>query len=92
MLHPSYSELMDIFNDDNSTDNKVTSRYTIVIAAARRARQLINGAEPAEGFEPSDKAVSLAVKEMQHRKIKIKHVNAVEEYSRDDQEFADLPA
>ena len=88
MLHPSYSELMDIFNDDSSSENKVTSRYTIVIAAARRARQLIDGAEPAEGFQPSDKAVSLAVKEMQHRKIKIKHVNAVEEYSRDDREFS----
>ena len=92
MLHPSYSELMDIFNDDTSSDNKVTSRYTIVIAAARRARQLIDGAEPVGGLAPSDKAVSLAVKEMQKRKIKIKHVNAVEEYSRDDQEFADLPA
>ena len=87
MLHPSYSELMDIFNDDEMQDDKVTSRYTIVIAAARRARQLIDGAPPAAGMQPSDKAVSLAVKEMQNRKIKIKHVGAVEEYSRDDREF-----
>ena len=86
MLHPSYSELMDIFND-GETDNKVTSRYTIVIAAARRARQLIDGAPPAYGMQPSDKAVSLAVKEMQNRKIKIKHIGAVEEYSNDDREF-----
>jgi len=78
---------MDIFNDDNESENKITSRYTIVIAAARRARQLINGAEPAAGMPYSDKAVSLAVKEMQNRKIKIKHVGAVEEHSRDDQEF-----
>ena len=87
MLHPSYSELMDIFNDDEGQENKVTSRYTIVIAAARRARQLIDGAPPAAGFAPTDKAVSLAVAEMQNRKIKIKHVGAVEEYSHDDREF-----
>jgi len=88
MLHPSYSELMDIFNnDEGDSNNKVTSRYTIVIAAARRARQLIDGATPAGGLQPSDKAVSLAVREMQNRKIKIKHVGAVEEYSRDDREF-----
>ena len=87
MLHPSYSELMDIFNEDGGQDDKITSRYTIVIAAARRARQLIDGAQPAAGMQPSDKAVSLAVKEMQNRKIKIKHVGAVEEYSRDDREF-----
>jgi DNA-directed RNA polymerase subunit omega len=92
MLHPSYSELMDIFNEDGAAGDKVTSRYTIVIAAARRARQLIDGAAPAAGFEPSDKAVSLAVMEMQNRKIKIKHVNAVEEHSRDDREFADDPS
>jgi len=78
---------MDIFNDDSTTENKITSRYTIVIAAARRARQLIDGARPSGGFEPSDKAVSLAVREMQDRRIKIKHVGAVEEYSTDDREF-----
>ena len=87
MLHPSYSELMDIFNDGGASDNKVTSRYTVVIAAAIRARQLIGGAKPANGMQPSDKAVSLAIKEMQGRKIKIKHIGAVEEYSIDDQEF-----
>ena len=87
MLHPSYSELMDIFNEGGNAGDKITSRYTIVIAAARRARQLIDGAMPAGGLTPSDKAVSLAVKEMQRRKIKIKHVGAVEEHSRDDREF-----
>ena len=81
---------MDIFNEDGNTGDKITSRYTIVIAAARRARQLIDGAKPAAGFAPSDKAVTLAVKEMQNRKIKIRHVDAVEEHSRDDREFVNI--
>ena len=41
MLHPSYSELMNILNEQNEDlDNQITSRYTIVIAAAKRARQI----------------------------------------------------
>lgn len=42
MLHPSYSDLMNIVNSQ-TTDEKpiVTSRYSIVIATAKRARQLI---------------------------------------------------
>ena len=79
MLHPSYSELMDIFNEDNETGNKVSSRYTIVIAAAKRARQLIDGARPAAGMEPSDKAVSLAVDEMRRRKVKIRQMGESQE-------------
>ena len=70
MLQPSYSELMNILNETNEVDSKVTSRYTIVIAAAKRARQLIDGA-PVMVTPTSDKSVSIAVKEMQERKLKI---------------------
>ena len=88
MLHPSYSELMDIFNDDQDSGNKISSRYTIVIAAARRARQLIDGASPAVGMQPSDKAVSLAVSEMRQGKIKIRHAGEAEERgSQEDHEY-----
>ena len=70
MLQPSYSELMTKINQNNQTDDKITSRYTIVIAAAKRARQLIDGAIPL-CYAPTDKPVSIAVKEMYESKLKI---------------------
>lgn len=70
MLRPSYSELMQILNDDSNLDNKITSRYAIVIAAAKRARQLIDGAVP-QAFAETGKAVSVAVMEMYEKLIKI---------------------
>jgi DNA-directed RNA polymerase subunit omega len=70
MLHPSYSELIDVLNSD-SENEQVTSRYTIVIAAAKRARQLVDGAQKVTDFSANDKAVSIAVNEMNEGKIKI---------------------
>ena len=63
MLRPSYSELMEILNQQEGIDMKVNSRYTIVIAAAKRARQIIDGSEPM-ATATSDKAVSLAISEI----------------------------
>lgn len=70
MLTPSYSELMQKINTDKLVDNKITSRYTIVLAVAKRARQIIDGADPLT-YAPTDRAVSIAVKEMGEGKIKI---------------------
>ena len=43
MLHPSYTDLMKVVNQDvEEGDTKiVNSRYSIVLATAKRARQLI---------------------------------------------------
>lgn len=71
MLKPSYAELMDVLNENaDESSNEVTSRYTIVIAAAKRARQLIDGDEPMVA-SPDGKPVSTAVKEIYENKIKI---------------------
>ena len=72
MLRPSYAELMDILNKEGEGAN-VKSRYTIVIAAAKRARQLIDGHAPmiAEEDIPVDKALSIAIEEMREGKIEI---------------------
>jgi DNA-directed RNA polymerase omega subunit len=48
--------------------SKITSRYTIVLAAAKRARQIIDGANPLT-YAPTDRAVSIAVKEMLEGKL-----------------------
>ncbi len=45
MLHPSYSDLMSRINDRND-DITLKSRYSIVIASSKRARQIIDGAVP----------------------------------------------
>ena len=70
MLRPSYTELMNVMNSDSDTDNMITSRYTVVIAAAKRARQIIDGSETMV-YVGMDKAVSTAVKEMYQGKVRI---------------------
>ncbi|MBO5485465.1 MAG: DNA-directed RNA polymerase subunit omega, partial [Eubacterium sp.] len=48
MLHPSYTDLMNIANSEVEQGEQpvVNSRYSIVLAAAKRARLLIDGAQP----------------------------------------------
>ena len=48
MIHPSYVELMKVVNDgvEIGEEPVVNSRYSIVIAAAKRARQIIAGEWP----------------------------------------------
>jgi len=70
MLRPSYSELMDTLNQQEGIDMKVTSRYTIVIAASKRARQIIDGS-PTLCSADSGKAVSIAINEMYEGKLNI---------------------
>jgi len=62
---------MDIINTNELVDSKITSRYTIVLAAAKRARQITSGANPLT-YAPTDRAVSIAVKEMGEGKLNIK--------------------
>ena len=71
MLTPSYSDLMDVIKKDGKVDPRVASRYTIVLAAAKRARQLTEGAEPLT-YAPIDRAVSIAVKELNEGKLHVK--------------------
>ncbi|MFV0504434.1 MAG: DNA-directed RNA polymerase subunit omega [Lachnospirales bacterium] len=68
MLRPSYSELMDVLNNESHLSNTITSRYTIVIAAAKRARQIIDGSEPLTKVY-NHKALSMAVNEMNENKL-----------------------
>ena len=72
MLHPSYTDLMNIANSEVEKGELplVNSRYSIVIASARRARQIIDGAEPLIDME-HPKALSLAVEELHQGKVKI---------------------
>ena len=47
MIHPSYSELIRVVNQGEEDETPVvSSRYSIVLATSKRARQLIAGDEP----------------------------------------------
>ncbi len=72
MLRPSYTDLMRIVNSEigPGEDPVVTSRYSIVHATAKRARQIINGSQPLVDTE-SKKPLSLAVEEFNDSKVKI---------------------
>ena len=71
MLHPSYTDLIEAVNSDVEPGEQpvVQSRYSIVIAASKRARQLIAGDKPlvAGGKKP----LSTAVQELYEQKVKI---------------------
>ncbi|HHU71451.1 MAG TPA: DNA-directed RNA polymerase subunit omega [Clostridiales bacterium] len=72
MLHPSYTDLMKVVNSEVEPGEHpvVNSRYSIVLATAKRARQLIDGAEPLIEVE-SKKPLSTAVEELHEAKVKI---------------------
>ena len=74
MLHPSYSDLMKVVNSEVEPGEApvVNSRYSIVMAASKRARQIIAGEEPLVNTKDKDtKALSIAVEELNQGKIKI---------------------
>lgn len=64
MLHPSYTDLMKTINEEGEGDTPVVnSRYSIVLATAKRARQLIAG-EDAYVDNRGKKPLSIAVEEV----------------------------
>lgn len=72
MLHPSYTDLMRVVNSEVEPGEQpvVNSRYSIVIATARRARQIIDGSTPMVDVA-YPKPLSIAVEEVYRSKVKI---------------------
>jgi DNA-directed RNA polymerase subunit omega len=72
MLHPSYTDLMKVVNSEVEPGEQpvVNSRYSIVIATARRARQIIDGSMPLVDVT-YPKPLSIAVEELYRSKVKI---------------------
>ena len=73
MLHPSYTDLMAVVNSDIEPGEQpiVQSRYSIVLATAKRARQIIAGSEPYVVPKSANKPLSIAVEELYESKVKI---------------------
>lgn len=71
MLHPSYTELMKVINGDSEEEKVISSRYSIVLASAKRARQIIAGDMPLVEEKDGAKPLSTAVEELWEEKVKI---------------------
>ena len=73
MLHPSYTDLIKVVNSGVETGEEpvVNSRYSIVLATAKRARQIISGEDPVIDNASHKKPFSLAVEELYGGKVKI---------------------
>ncbi len=73
MSHPSDSELIKVVNQGAEDDETpvVSSRYSIVLATSKRARQLIAGAEPKVGGTHGKKPLSIAIDELYKGQVKI---------------------
>lgn len=89
MLHPSYSDLINAVNSDVEPGEQpvVQSRYSIVIATAKRARQLISGEEaavPSYGKKP----LSVAIEELHKGKVKIVSEEENETKPADEEDLA----
>lgn len=72
MLHPSYTDLMEVLNSDVEPGEQpvIQSRYSIVLASAKRARELIDGDAPM--IDPDcNKPLSVAVSELYNGKVKV---------------------
>lgn len=72
MLHPSYTELIKIVNSESEDSETplVNSRYSIVLATAKRARQIIDGKQPMS-VPKIYKPLSIAVDELEKGHLRI---------------------
>lgn len=72
MLHPSYTDLMKVVNSEVEIGEQpvVNSRYSIVLATSKRARQIIGGEEPLVDTR-GKKPLSMAVEELNNGLVKI---------------------
>lgn len=72
MIHPSYTELIDVVNSEAESEQPVIqSRYSIVIATAKRARQIVDGAPTGVEHPENKKPLSIAVEELWNKDLKI---------------------
>lgn len=73
MLHPSYTDLMKVVNKDveEGETKIVNSRYSIVLATSKRARQIIDGDPALVRTKDGEKPLSIAIEELNEGELKI---------------------
>ncbi len=93
MLHPSYAELMKVVNSDveDGENPVVSSRYSIVLATAKRARQIIDGKKPMS-MPSINKPLSIAIDELNKGLLKIELGDETEEAEAAEKVFSEETA
>ena len=72
MLRPTYNDLIDSMNKNREEGElEVQSRYSVVIASAKRARQIIDGDAPLVKAEEDRKPLSIAIEEISKNLVNI---------------------
>ena len=82
MIHPSYTELIQAINNNAEEDDNtmmLNSRYSLVLATSKRARQLIAGREPLVDGAAGKKPLAIAIDELYKGKVKIVATSEEEE-------------
>ncbi|HCS68042.1 MAG TPA: DNA-directed RNA polymerase subunit omega, partial [Oribacterium sp.] len=83
MSQQTYNDLIDAAKNTNAiqddTDKLVESRYAAVIASAKRARQLIDGADPVLPNADGRKPLAIAVEELARNLVTIKRGSEVDD-------------
>ena len=93
MLHPSYTDLMKVVNKDveEGETKVVNSRYSIVMATAKRAREIIDGSMPLVDTKPGEKPLSIAISEMNQGKItKLAELEAKQAEENAEEDFLNI--
>lgn len=87
MLHPSYADLIKVVNSnvEEGEDPVVSSRYSIVMATSKRARQIIAGDDELVDGK-GKKPLSVAVEELSRGKIQILNDEIAEETEEQQEE------
>lgn len=90
MLHPTYNDIMEVVNKNTHDGEEpvIKSRYSVVIAAAKRARQIIDGA-PELLMEPEEKPLTVAIDELYRGKVSILGEGEEEEEAADTEAAAE---
>ena len=72
MLYPTYSDIIESINEkaDVTGEPHIHSRYSVVIAAAKRARQIVDGAQTSSEYY-NEKPLSAAIDELYDGQVSI---------------------
>lgn len=70
MFEPSAQKLINVVNESATNENeKINSKYSVIIAAAKRARQLVD--EKDQRVENGKNPLTIAIDEIEDRIVKV---------------------
>lgn len=90
MLHPSYYELMEKINRESEMEDPIlTSRYSLVLATSKRARQLVDGSMPRVKASDDKNNLTVAVEELYQGLVTI--LPGQEEEAQEEESLTEAP-